>query len=117
MTCKISYFKTLKETLKHHFASTFSVCLVFFIQLIVFFLETQAVSIIQYQEGFDKTYITERLHNLTLPSIGYAVPIILIGMLLSFDFFRYLHSKKQMDFYESLPINRHTAFLTRCSCA
>ena len=68
MTCKISFIKTIRETLKHHIASIFSVCLVFFIQLIVFFLAVQNYSTAKYDEVLDKNYIVERLNELTLPN-------------------------------------------------
>ena len=117
MTCKISFIKTILETLKHHIASIFSVCLVFFIQLIVFFLAVQNYSTAKYDEVLDKNYIVERLNELTLPNLGYAVPVVFVAVLLAFDFFRYLHSKKQIDFYESLPVRRKDWFLFRISTA
>ena len=113
MTCKISYIKTIRETLKHHIASIFTVCLVFFIQLIVFFLNVQTYASRIQDENITPNAIKEWLTELTQPSFGYALPIIFVGTLLAFDFFRYLHSKKQIDFYDSLPIQRKDWFILR----
>ena len=44
MTCRISLFKSIRETLKHHIASIFATSLVFFIQFIVFFLRIQNIA-------------------------------------------------------------------------
>lgn len=113
MTCKISYIKTIRETLKHHIASIFTVCLVFFIQLIVFFLNVQTYAARLEEQNINANDIKEWLSELTQPSFEYALPILFVGALLAFDFFRYLHSKKQIDFYDSLPIQRKDWFIIR----
>lgn len=116
MTCKISLFKSIRETLKHHMASIFATSLVFFVQFIVFFLNIQNLA----QEQTDASiyhssteWIAKRLRDMTQPGYGYMIPIVLVAILLAFDFFRYLHSKKQVDFYESLPIRRKNWFFLR----
>lgn len=113
MTCKISYSKIIRETLKHHIASIFTVCLVFFIQLIIFFMDVQTYASRLQDKDYTPIDINEWLSELTQPSFGYAVPIIFIGVLLAFDFFRYLHSKKQIDFFDTLPLQRKDWFIIR----
>ena len=113
MTCKISFCKSLKELLKHHLASLFAVCLIFFIKTIAFFLEVQSYATGDYISLSDKEYVHERLQKMTLPSYGITFLVIFIGIFLAFDFFRYLHSKKQIDFYDSLPIRRKNWFVIR----
>ncbi len=115
MTCKISFFKTIKETLKHHVPAIFATCLIFFIQFISFFISVQnyAQEFTSFSENLQDSWVKEALHELTQPTIGYMVPIAFVAMILAFDFFRYLHSKKQVDFYESLPMNRKTWFRVR----
>lgn len=113
MTCKISLCKSLRELLKHHLASIFTVCLVFFIKTIVFFLEMQSYISRDYINSHDKEYLHERLQEMTLPNHGMALIVILIGVFLAYDLFRYLHSKKQVDFYDSLPVHRKDWFAIR----
>lgn len=113
MTCKISLYKSLRELLKHHLASFFTVCLVFFIKTIVFFLELQSYINRDYTTSYDKEYLHERLQQMTLPNQGMALIVILIGFFLAYDLFRYLHSKKQVDFYDSLPVCRKDWFTMR----
>ena len=117
MTCKVSFYRTIREITKHHMASVFSVCLVFFIQFIVLFLSIQNYSSNQYTDSFQTQYLIERIDEMTRPSAGYVVPVVFVALLLAFDFFRYLHSKKQLDFYDSLPVTRRQWFVLRISTA
>lgn len=112
MICKNSFYKSVYETIRHHLAAIFATCLVFFIQVVVFFLNLQ-----NYASASYKDYRYECLMNLTLPNTAYVVPIVFIGFLLAFDFFKYLHIKNQVDFYDSLPVCRRDWFLLRSSSA
>lgn len=115
MTCKNSYFKLIKETLKHHIASVFISCVVFFIQFIVFFLD-----VLNYTNSgseLDKIYVAERLFRITSPNGAYVIPVAIVAIVLAFDFFRYMHSKKQLDFYESLPLKKRDWFILRTICS
>lgn len=113
MTCKISLCKSLRELLKHHLASVFAVCLIFFIKTIAFFLDVQSYATGDYTSLSDKEYVHERLQDMTLPGYGVTFLVVFIGIFLAFDFFRYLHSKKQVDFYDSLPTRRKEWFAIR----
>lgn len=115
MTCKNSYFKLIKETLKHHIASVFISSVVFFIQFIVFFLDVQSYTISGSE--LDKVYAIERLFRITVPTGAYAIPVVIVAIVLAYDFFRYMHSKKQLDFYESLPLKKRDWFILRTICS
>ena len=115
MTCKNSYFKLIKETLKHHIASVFISSVVFFIQFIVFFLDVQSYT--NSRSELDKIYALERLFRITSPNGAYVIPVVIVAIVLAYDFFRYMHSKKQLDFYESLPFKKRDWFILRTSCS
>lgn len=106
MTCKISFSKSILETLRHHLAVIITTCIIFFIQFIVFFLNIQNIH-------SSLTYRVNGITNMTLPYSGYAIPVVFIAVIIAFDFFRYLHSKKQTDFYDSLPVKRQDWFMVR----
>lgn len=115
MTCKNSYFKLIKETLKHHIASVFICCVAFFIQFIVFFLDVQNHS--HLNSDLDRIYVIERIFRITSPNGAYAIPVIIVAVILAYDFFRYMHSKRQTDFYESLAFKKQDWFILRASCS
>lgn len=100
MTCKVSFFNSIRENLKHHIASTFACILTFFIQFLIFFLQIQNLA--NWREMFDPSDLTEILE----PNYTHFGMVIFVAIILAFDYFRYLHSKKQLDFYESLPVRR-----------
>lgn len=110
MTCKISFSKSILENLKHHLAVIITTCIIFFIQFIVFFLNIQNLS--SYNPVYEDMY-AKRIANMTLPNSGYAIPVVFVAVIIAYDFFRYLHSKKQTDFYDSLPVRRHDWFVLR----
>lgn len=114
MTCKVSFFNSIRENLKHHIASTFASAVVFFIQFLVFFLRIQNIANdYTYNEYATPEYIHKDLLELTCPSYAFWAPVAFISVVLAFDYFRYLHSKKQMDFYECLPIKRSEWFVQK----
>ena len=115
MTCKNSYFKIIKETLKHHIASVFISSVAFFIQFIVFFLDVQSYT--NSGSELDKVYAAERIFRITSPNGAYVIPVVIVAIILAYDFFRYLHSKKQTDFFESLPFRRRDWFALRSICS
>ncbi len=106
MTCKSSFSKSILETMKHHLAVIITTCITFFIQLILFFLNVQ-------NSASHLSYRIESLTYMTLPGAGYAIPVVFVAVILAYDFFRYLHSKRQTDFYDSLPVKRKDWFRVR----
>ena len=85
MTCKISLCKALRELLKHHLASVFTVCLIFFIKTIAFFLDVQSYATGDYISRSDKEYVFERLQDMTLPGYGVAFLTGCMGIFLAFE--------------------------------
>lgn len=120
MTSRVSFHKLLIETLRRHLAAVLITVLVFFIHVIAFFLNLQNIlntHVIVENELYGVTttqleYATERITELCSPNMANAVLAMLMGVYLAFDFFKYLHSKKETDFYESMPIRKQTLFRT-----
>ena len=118
MTCKVSFFNSIRETLKHHIASTFASVLAFFIQFLIFFLAIQnEVSYIEGAKFPDIADFNQDIIDFLEPNYTYYIPVVIVAIILAFDYFRYLHSKKQMDFYESLPIKRKDWFALKTACS
>ena len=118
MTCKVSFFNSIRETLKHHIASTFASVLTFFIQFLVFFLAIQnEISRRTYLDFQNAEDFHHDIINFLEPSYAYYAPIVIVAIILAYDYFRYLHSKKQMDFYESLPTKRANWFMLKSACS
>ena len=118
MTCKVSFFNSIRQNLKHHIASTFASILVFFIQFLIFFLNVQNIANSgAYSDISQRNYVHEDLLSLTEPNYFYYVPVLIVAVILAFDYFRYLHSKKQMDFYESLPVKRTQWFIQKATAS
>ena len=114
MTCKVSFFNSIRETLKHHIASTFVSVLVFFSQFLVFLLQIQNIANdYSFSNYINDEYLREDLLDLTRPSFLYWAPVAFVAVVLAYDYFRYLHSKKQMDFFECLPVKRSTWFFDK----
>ena len=122
MTSRVSFLKLTMETLRRHLTAVLITVLVFVLHLVIFFLNLQ--NTIQSQilvddlfssnsHATDLDYIIENVTELCSPNLGNAILAMLIGVFLAFDFFRYLHSKKETDFYESLPIKKEKRFLIR----
>ena len=127
MTSKLSFHKLVIETLRRHVAAVLITALVFFIHTVSFFLNVQNIFSSHYtadyamQESFsgsftqnipasDLEYMSGELVELCSPNILNAVLAMMIGAYLAFDFLRHLHSKKETDFYASMPIKRQTWF-------
>lgn len=120
MTSRVSFPKILKEITKNHLASLLITVLAFVIHLITFFMYIQntidTIWIDEYADAAslnNTNYIMEHLRELCAPNAANIIIAMLIGVFLAYDYFRYLHSKKETDFYESLPIRRQQQFMTR----
>ena len=120
MTLRVSFPKLIMETLRRHVAAVLITVLAFFIHVITFFLNVQnIIRQVIIQDATSSSllptpqtteYILDELTTLTSPNMWNAILAMLIGVYLAFDFFRYLHSKKETDFYESMPIRKQTRF-------
>ena len=120
MTSRVSFPKLIIEILRRHLAAMLIVVLAFFIHVIAFFLNIQNIlnaHVFVETEPYEATtsqleYAVERITELCSPNMWNAILAMLIGVYLGFDFFKYMHSKKETDFYESMPIRKQTWFKT-----
>ena len=125
MTSRVSFPKLLLETLRRHIAAVLITVLVFVIHIISFFLniqnmlstvyieDTKNILSSIYHPGAERVdYIIEEITELSAPNLGNAVIAMFIAAFLAFDFFRYMHSKKETDFYESMPVRKQKWFFT-----
>ena len=128
MTSRVSFPKLVLETLRRHTAAVFITVLGFFIHIVTFFMQVQNIlSAEYYMEEYSlyealsgavinkvspeqAEYIAQELQELCSPNLTNGIIALIVGVYLAFDFLRYMHSKRETDFYESLPIRRQTQF-------
>lgn len=118
MTSRVSFPKLIIETLRRHTAAVLITVLGFFIHIVTFFMQVQNILSSHYISQYDMfssvhpdiARFAEDLFELCSPKFGYAIFAMAFGAYLAFDFLRYMHSKRETDFYDSLPIRRQTWF-------
>ena len=118
MTSRVSFPKLIIETLRRHTAAVLITVLGFFIHIVTFFMQVQNILSSHYISQYDMfssvhpdiARFSEDLFELCSPKFGYAIFAMAFGAYLAFDFLRYMHSKRETDFYDSLPIRRQTWF-------
>ena len=128
MTSRVSFHKLVIETLRRHTAAVLITMLGFFIYIVTFFMQVQNIVSSTYIDDYSLeelvggqnpaiSRITENLLELCSPKFAYGIFAMAFGAYLAFDFLRYMHSKRETDFYDSMPIRRQTWFKTIfCSC-
>ncbi|MFI3230796.1 MAG: hypothetical protein R3Y29_04505, partial [bacterium] len=107
MTSKHSSFnsKLFKETFKQYYYAL-TVCIFAFS---FYFLFNTVACVDNYTKGGGSQYIITSLsYFLTSTNMGY--PIIFFGLGIPAIMFKYLHSKKQIDLFHSIPVSRTTLF-------
>lgn len=123
MTSRVSFPKLIIETLRRHTAAVLITVLGFFIHIVTFFMNVQNTLSSTYIEDYSVeelvggqnpaiSRIAENLFDLCSPKFAYGAFALGFGAYLAFDFFRYMHSKRETDFYDSMPIRRQTWFKT-----
>ena len=123
MTSRVSFPKLIIETLRRHLAAVLITVLAFFVHIISFFLNVQNILSQAYVQDVasssllpispnNSEHVIRELTELSSPNFATTIMVMLIGGYLAFDFFRYMHSKKETDFYESMPIRRQKWYLT-----
>ena len=121
MTSRVSFLKIVIENLRRHTAAVLITVLGFFIHIVTFFMNVQNTLISTYIEDYSVeelvggqnpaiSHIAENLFDLCSPKFAYGVFALGFGAYLAFDFLRYMHSKRETDFYDSMPIRRQTWF-------
>ena len=106
MTSRISLVNMVKEEFRHHIVSMFAVVLTFLAEILFFYFEIQRL--LQYENT--RQYYRDVIAAAAQPSFSAMVPTMILAVLLSVEYFSYLHSQKKMDFYMSLPIKRKEQF-------
>lgn len=106
MTSRISSYNLRRENMKHRIGMIMLVGFLFFIYLICFLISVQNICG-RYQRESD---IRRNITALSEPGMYVGIIAILAAVLLAVSGFRYLHSKKEVDFYHSLPVRR-TSYL------
>ena len=106
MTSRISLVNMVKEEFRHHIVSMFAVVLTFLAEILFFYFEIQRL--LQYENT--RQYYRDVIAAAAQPSFSAMVPTMILAVLLSVEYFSYLHSQKKMDFYMSLPIKRNEQF-------
>ena len=117
MTSRNSFFNLLKEDFRRRLWTFILASLVFFGTFpIVFTMMLQSwVSNYKDNDFLTQTKMLEQIANdvsyFTGPNIWLAVVTCVGAVICGVSGFAYLHSKKQMDFYHSLPVKREQLFL------
>lgn len=123
MTSRLSFPKLVLETLRRHAAAVLITLLGFFICILSFFMQVQNIVNAEYITEYSLSELTAGqnpavaemtadLLKLCSPNTTNALLAAAFGVYLAFDFLRYMHSKRETDFYASLPIRRQTWFKT-----
>ena len=112
MTSRVSLFKLFRENFKRHLTSILIVSLIFVIHFIRMLIETQSIA---DNINYPGNYAFERALELMSPNVVNGLISLGIGLYLAFDYFRYMHSRKESDFYDSLPVLRQEHFILNCA--
>ena len=98
MTSRISYSKPSRENRKRMLGMTIITVLTFFIKAVFLVM------------GVNECSSHTEVLRLFQPNMGMASVVIVLAACSAAVSLYYLHSRKQTDFYESLPIKRATLF-------
>lgn len=120
MTSKSSFFNLLKEDIRRRLWTLILASLVFFTTFVVAF----TMVLQNYYDSFSRVYqesfqsMIKRLseflcHNFYGFYPWFLVIAVVGSVICAMSGFAYLHSRKQVDFYHSLPVKRETLFLVR----
>ena len=121
MTSRNSFFKLLKEDLHRRLWTLILASLVFFSTFVVAFTMVIQNYVSRYSgsnyglsEAEFVSRISERLCKEFYSFYPWFMVVAVVGAIIcGMNGFAYLHSRKQMDFYHSLPIKRETIFFVR----
>lgn len=120
MTSKSSFFNLLKEDIRRRLWTLILSSLVFFATFVVAF----TMVLQNYYDNFSRVYqnsahdMIEHLSGFLCNNFYGFYPWFLVvavvgSIICAMSGFAYLHSRKQVDFYHSLPVKRETLFLVR----
>ena len=86
-------------------------CIIHFICVFMGIQNTLDGVTVPYEE-----YTVRQIVGVFSPHITNGLFALAAGAYMAFDYFKYLHSKKEIDFYESLPITRSKRFISNFIC-
>lgn len=118
MTSKSSFFNLLKEDLRRRLWTVILAALVFFGTFVVAFTMVLQNSYDSFSKAYTNSAYAERISAFLCNNFYGFYPwfmlVAIVGAVIcAMSGFAYLHSRKQMDFYHSLPVKRETLFLVR----
>lgn len=108
MISKHSFVRVLKEEVKHHLFLVVMVFAALLLNLVSFYFEIQ--NMISYRYGESEMEVL--ISRMVQPRMGEMVLASVIGIVMAVEYFQYLHSRRQSDFFFSLPIVRKKKYLT-----
>ena len=118
MTSRVSLSKFIKETWKRHTTSMLVLAFAFIFHLIIVFLNVQNIALVPtFNLNYDLDHILRRLADIYSPNTANGFFALIAGLFMAFDYFKFFHSRKETDFYESLPVTKKTHFLTNVLCS
>ena len=114
MTSKISFFNLQKENLRHRpgmIMLAFSYCVYHILMLIITiqneFYANAADTVLGTQT---KMELVKALRNLVSPNDMFIFPACLLAVVFAIAGFAYLHDRRKVDLYHSLPVKRRRIF-------
>ena len=121
MTSRNSFFNLLKEDLHRRLWTLILSSLVFFGTFVVAFTMVIQNFVDRYSRasyGYTDTEFIERVSSLLCEEFygfwPWFIVVAVVGAIIcGMNGFAYLHSRKQMDFYHSLPVKREVIFAVR----
>lgn len=112
MTSKISFSKLLKEELRHHGVVAGVYIGILTAHMFYTVMVIQNMIVLQLASHVEKSDIVLQIANGCRPGIAFGIVLALLGAFAAVEGFSYLHSKRKMDFYGSLPVSRKRKFAT-----
>ena len=116
MTSKTSFFKSLREDARHRIWVPALSCVVFLFGLIAATLVIQSITM--NQGSLSEPYMLSRATEQAAQTLSPGNPLLTLtaitgALICALQGFSYLFSRKQLDFYHSLPVKRQKLFMTR----
>lgn len=103
MTSKISFSSLRRENIKHRIGMILITFFGFFVYILWFLMSVQNICGVKDSKFKDNL---KSITQLSEPGMEMGAIILIAAVLLAISGFRYLHSKREVDFYHALPIRR-----------
>ncbi len=109
MTSKISFHKLRMEDFRHRIAMMLLCVFVFLTWDLMYFISIRNTMEMDADNKIE--VLADLVKDYMGPNIGSAFLLIPLAVVMAIMSFRYLHSKKQGDFFHALPVKRSRYFL------